>query len=100
MVAAAVASEEAVRTGYQEFRRIEDPDGILAIISYRVSGPPLVTIAIYKVFPRDGQVTKTSFWSVRQLEAVKRVVGIAGELAQAEEDRQRTEYEANGNRRR
>lgn len=90
---AAVVTLERARTGYVEVARIKDPDGILAIVSARVNGPPLVTIAIYKVFERDGVEQKTSFWTVKQTDAVLRVVGIAQQRAREEEDRLRKAYE-------
>lgn len=93
-----LASIERPRSGYIEIARIKDPDGIMAIISSRVNGPPLVTIGIYKVFDRDGEEQKTSFWGIRQTPAVLRVVALAETRAREEEDKLRQEYEAKGRR--
>lgn len=93
MVAVA-SSQGEIHSGYREIARIEDPDGILAIISSRVNGPPLVTIGLYKQFDRDGETTKTSFWGLKQLAAVRRVIDIAATRAQEEEDKLRIAWEA------
>jgi len=95
-----VVSPGEVRSGYRELDRIEDPDGIIGIISMRVNGPPLVTIGIFKVFERDGEAQKTSFWGLKQVAAVRRVLDIAVERAQKEEDRCREEYEVRAGKRR
>lgn len=99
MGAPAVVSPTEVRSGYRELDRIEDPEGIIAIISMRVNGPPLVTIGIFKTFDRDGEPQKTSFWGLKQVSAVRRVLDIAVERAQKEEDRCREEYEARAGKR-
>lgn len=95
----AVVASPDVRSGYREVARIEDPDGIMAIISARVNGPPLVTIGLYKTFERDGEQVKTAFWTLKQAPAVLRVVGIAVERARQEEDKLRAEHEARQGRR-
>jgi len=93
---AAVVSQ--ARSGYVEVARIEDPDGIMAIISSRVNGPPLVTVGIYKVFDRDGEQQKTSFWTIKQTPAVLRVIELATARAEEEENKLRAAWEAKGRR--
>lgn len=64
----------AHKSGYEAVDQIEDPDGIVAIISSRVSGPPKFTIGIFKKFNRDDEEVKTSFFDIRQCDAVIRVL--------------------------
>lgn len=71
-----------VHSGYQEIDWIKTADGILCVISRRVSGrhvvPSVYSTAIFKVFERDGEECKTSFFDVvRQHDAVVFVVGEA-----------------------
>lgn len=63
------------KSGYEAVDQIEDPDGIVAIISSRVSGNhPKFTIGIFKKFMRDDEEVKTSFFDIRQCDAVIRVL--------------------------
>lgn len=84
-------AESKFRSGYEEVDRIVDPDGIVAIISSRLSGPPMFTIGIFKQFTRDGDASqKTSFFNPSQVEAAIRVIRLAKECAdkhQAEADK-------------
>lgn len=71
-----------IRNGYKEIELVQDPDGILGIISQRVSGPPLFTVAIFKVFERDGEMQKSIFFNViKQANAVRRVLLICEQKA-------------------
>jgi len=73
-----------IRSGWRDVDLIRDPDGVIAIISRRVSGPPVHTIALYKVYEQDGAEQKTVFFGARkQGAAARRVLEIA--LARAEE---------------
>src|SRR5277367_890487 len=70
------APQQPPRSGYIEVEHVRDADGVLGIISRRVNGVPIHSIAIYKEFDRDGVTEKSVFWSVRQSEAVNRVLSI------------------------
>lgn len=86
----------APRSGYVELERITDADGVCAILSKRVSGPPIVTIGLFKLFMRDGIEEKSTFFSHKQAEAVRRVLAIAEPRAKELELEAQTEYENRG----
>jgi hypothetical protein len=66
-----------VRSGYQVVVHIRDVDGILGVISMRVSGAPIHTVAIFKIFVRDGEEEKSVFWSAtKQGAAARRVLDL------------------------
>jgi hypothetical protein len=65
-----------IRNGYEDIEEIVDPDGVMGLISRRRSNGAL-TIALFKVFERDGVKEKTNFFGLRQLAAVRRVLALA-----------------------
>lgn len=85
-------------SGYREIERIQDADGVLAILSLRTTGVPLVSIALFKTFVRDGIEEKTSFFSPKHAPAIKRVVDIAAVRARELEDKFQAEYELEARR--
>jgi hypothetical protein len=98
-----MADQQRVRSGYEEIDVVRDPDGVIAIISRRVAGPPICTIGIFKVFLRDGIEEKSSFFGHKQIPAVARVLEIAAVRARELEDAAMTDYNlrpaaANGRR--
>lgn len=64
------------RNGYEDLEEIVDPDGVVALISRRRSNGKL-SIAIFKIFERDGVKEKTNFLSARQFAGVRRILDIA-----------------------
>lgn len=57
---------------------MRDPDGVVAVISRRVNGPPVHTIAMFKWYLADGEEKRSVFWSVtKQGPAALRVIQIA-----------------------
>lgn len=88
------------RSGYIDIEHIKDVDGILGIISKRVNGAPIHSVAIFKTFKgqgfaRDGVEDKSNFWSWDQADSVQRVLAIVvprarelEEAAMAEHTRQ------------
>jgi hypothetical protein len=64
------------RNGYEDVEEIHDPDGVVGVISRRRSNGAL-SIAIFKVFDRDGVKEKTNFLSARHFAGVRRVLAIA-----------------------
>lgn len=76
-----MAEHDKYRSGYEELDRITDPDGVVAIISGRVNGPPSVSIGLFKLFERDGEQAKTGFLNINQIAAAHRVLDLAGERA-------------------
>lgn len=65
-----------MRNGYEDVEEIADPDGVVAVISRRRSNG-ILSIAIFKVFERDGNTERTNFFNARHLPAVRRVLEIA-----------------------
>jgi hypothetical protein len=76
-----MAEQDKYRSGYEELDRIVDPDGVVAIISGRVNGPPSVSIGLFKLFERDGEQAKTGFLNINQVDAAHRVLDLAGARA-------------------
>jgi hypothetical protein len=66
----------APRSAYEDIEEINDPDGVVAIISRRRSNGAL-SIALFKVYDRDGVREKTTFLSARHFAGVRRVLDIA-----------------------
>jgi hypothetical protein len=64
------------RTGYDDVDEISDPDGVVALISRRRSTGSL-SVAIFRVYERDGVKEKTAFLGPKQLPALRRVIDIA-----------------------
>lgn len=69
------------KSGYAVIDQLEDPDGVIAIISSRVrpSGatrhPPIITIGLFKRFTRDNDPdNKTSFMNINQVAAAHRIL--------------------------
>lgn len=62
--------------GYEDVEEIHDPDGVVAVISRRKYNGTL-SLAIFKVFERDGVPERTNFLGSRQLAGVRRVLDIA-----------------------
>lgn len=65
-----------IRNGYEDIEDIADPDGVVAVISRRRSNGTL-SVAVFKVFERDGIREKTNFFNSRHFPAVRRVLEIA-----------------------
>ena len=61
------------RTGFEDIGTIEDPDGVVAVLSRRKSSGA-VTAAFFKVFERDGSREKTNFLPVSLFPALQRVM--------------------------
>ena len=64
------------RTGYDDIEEISDPDGVVALISQRRSNGAL-SVAIFRIYERDGQKEKTNFMSSKHIAAARRVLDIA-----------------------
>jgi hypothetical protein len=65
-----------IRNGYEDVEEINDPDGVVVVISRRKSNGTL-SLAIFKSFERDGMREKTNFLSSRHLAGIRRVLDIA-----------------------
>jgi hypothetical protein len=76
-----MAEHDKYRSGYEELDRIKDPEGVVAIISGRLNGPPSVSIGLFKIFERDGEQAKTGFLNINQIDAAHRVLDLACERA-------------------
>lgn len=66
----------AARSGYEDVEEISDPDGVVALISRRKSNGA-ISIALFKVFERDGVREKTNFLNAKQFAGIRRVLDIA-----------------------
>jgi hypothetical protein len=64
------------RTGYDDVDEISDPDGVVALISRRRSTGSF-SVAVFRVYERDGVKEKTAFLGLKQLPALRRVLDIA-----------------------
>lgn len=62
---------------YMDVDTLTDPEGITIVISKRVQRQPLFTMAVFKVFERNGVKERSSFFTSRQAPAVKRLLDIA-----------------------
>lgn len=62
--------------GYEDIEEITDPDGVVGVISRRKYNGTL-SLALFKVFERDGVAERTNFLGSRQLAAARRVIDIA-----------------------
>ena len=71
-----MATGRGIRNGFDDVDEINDPDGIVAIISRRRSNGALA-VGIFKVFERDGAKEKTNFFNSNHIAAVRRVLDIA-----------------------
>lgn len=66
------------RSGWVDVDTVRDPDGVMAVISRRVAGPPVHTVAIFKVYEQDGEEQKSVFFrATKQGQAAMRVLTIA-----------------------
>jgi len=65
-----------VHNSYEDYDIIRDPDGIIAVISRRVSNNTF-TIAVFLTYQRDGAEERTVFFSPKYIPAVRRVLDIA-----------------------
>jgi hypothetical protein len=72
----AVNMGNGIRNGYEDIEEINDPDGVVGVISRRRSNGAL-SIALFKTFDRDGVKEKTNFLSARHFAGVRRVLDIA-----------------------
>jgi hypothetical protein len=77
------------RSGYEDVERIEDPDGIVAVISRRRSNGHL-TLALFKTYRRDDAIERTSFFGSEFVPAAHRVL----DLASRRMEKLREEWEA------
>ncbi len=75
------------KSGYTDINKIEDPDGVVAIISRRNFNGDL-TVGVYREYDRDGVTEKTSFMPVRQIDAAIRVLQAAKNFMEQPQDRQ------------
>lgn len=71
-----MSTGHGIRNGYEDIEDIVDPDGVVAVISRRRSNGVL-SVAVYKMFERDGEREKTSFFNLRHFSAVRRVLDVA-----------------------
>ena len=65
------------KMSYEDVDTLVDPEGIMIVISKRIQRQPLFTMAIFKVFERNGVKERSSFLTSRQVPAVKRLLDIA-----------------------
>ena len=71
-----MSTGQGIRNGYEDIEEISDPDGVVAIISRRRSNGAL-SVAVFKIYERDGSVEKTNFFNERHFPGVRRVLDIA-----------------------
>lgn len=64
------------RNGYEDVEEITDPDGVVGVISRRRSNGA-ISIALFKIFERDGVKEKTNFLSRKHFSGIRRVLDIA-----------------------
>jgi hypothetical protein len=64
------------RNGYEDVETISDPDGVVGVLSRRLSNGQ-ISLAVYKLFERDGQQEKTSFLAASHFAGVRRILAIA-----------------------
>jgi hypothetical protein len=74
---AAATGPSSRKLAYEDVDVLRDPDGILIVISKRIQRQPLFTLAIFKVFERNGVQERSSFLTTRQIPAVIRLLAIA-----------------------
>lgn len=92
--------------GYEELphEQIDDPDGARAVFTKRNGSPPLFTVAFFKTYKgADDAQLHTSFFTLKSLEALRRVVSLAetrlSELAADAESARKTAPTQSANRR-
>jgi hypothetical protein len=71
-----MSTGSGIRNGYEDIEEICDPDGVIAVISRRRSNGAL-SVAVFKLFERDGTKEKTNFFGARHFAGVRRVLEIA-----------------------
>ena len=71
-----MSTGQGIRNGYEDIEEIADPDGVIAVISRRRSNGVL-SVAVFKLFERDGVQEKTNFFGTRHFAGVRRVLELA-----------------------
>lgn len=66
---------DSTRNGYEDVAEIEDPDGVIAVISRRRSNGAL-SVAFFKRFERDGVKEKTNFLNPAHFPGLRRVLAL------------------------
>jgi hypothetical protein len=88
-------SGTGTRYGYTDLFRIEDPDGVVAVISRRNFNGDLA-VGVFREYDRDGQTEKTAFLPVRQIDAAIRVLQLGKEKILQEQDREHARARTSG----
>lgn len=65
-----------VRNGYVEVDVLENAGGALAVFTRR-NGSHLHTVSFFKTYERDGEKTRTSFFSLKNLDALEEMIKTA-----------------------
>lgn len=74
-----------IRQGYEDVDEVRDPDGIVAVVTRRLSHGTF-TIGLFKEFKRDGVQERTNFFELKHLPAIRRVLAIVEERVRKLED--------------
>jgi len=62
--------------GYEDYDTIRDPEGIVGIISRRIAHNTF-SVALFRVYERDGQEERTLFFGRKHFAAARRVLDLA-----------------------
>lgn len=83
--------DEPKQHDFEEVARIDDPDGIVAIITSRVkfNGRKSYSYMFAKVYDKNGEVHQTVWLGPQHLEAVRRLVDRVDRQIELFEDRDR-----------
>jgi hypothetical protein len=73
-----MSSSRNAHAGYEDVEEIIDPEGVVGVISRRKYNGTL-TLALFKIFDRDGVEERTNFLGSKHLAAARRVLEIAQE---------------------
>lgn len=74
----------ATRNGYTEVDTLKNAGGAVAVITRR-NGSSLHTVSFFKAYERDGEETRTSFFSLKTIPALEEMIETAKkELARLE----------------
>lgn len=76
MYPAGSMAQNNVRGGYTEVESLDDAGGARAVISRR-NGHALFTVAFFKTFRSDGELNKSAFFGLKNLESLERLLPIA-----------------------
>ena|SRR5688572_33461240 len=92
-VGVAQPGNELQTGGFVDLDRIEDANGLLAIISQRKSNGVL-TFAIFKTFERDGERQRTSFIPKQMADAYRQILDLTVERMQQIEEQGTAPFKA------